>query len=83
MRGLGIYVATIGIIMSNMRSNCVIVYTSIGKPIRSVLQTEVHSKFLPRLCLQNRFDLAWTSCLLRFLRLSWLLLAPIVVDLIK
>ena len=30
--------------------NYVIVYTSIDKPICSVLETEVYSKFLPRLC---------------------------------
>ena len=40
---LGIYVATAGIVMSN----CVKVCTSIDKPIYSVLQTEVHSSFLP------------------------------------
>ena len=95
-RGLGIYVATIGIVMSNMLSiyvanagivmsnmlsNCVKVNTSIDKPIYSVLQTEVQFKLLPRLCLQNRFDLAWTVVCSGF-RLSWLLFAPIVVDLI-
>ena len=58
--------------MSNMLSNCVKVYTSIDKPIWSVLQTEVHCNFIPRLYLQNRFDLAWTSCLFHFLCLSWL-----------
>ena len=47
---LSIYVATAGIVMSKMRSNFVIVYTSIDKPICSVLQTEEHSNFLPRLC---------------------------------
>ena len=46
---LSIYVATAGIVMSNMLSNCVKVYTSIDKPICSVLQTEVHSNFLPQL----------------------------------
>ena len=93
----GIYVATIGIVtnnmlniyvtagifMSNIPSNCVIVYTCIDKPICFVLQTEVHSNFLPMLCLQYRFDLARTSCLFHFFRLSWLLLAPIVVHLIR
>ena len=44
---LSIYVATAGIVMSNMLSNCVKVYTSIDKPIYSVLQTEVHSNLLP------------------------------------
>ena len=39
--------ATIGIVMSNMISNCVKVCTSIDKLIYSVLQTEVHSSFLP------------------------------------
>ena len=34
-------------VMSNMLSNCVKVCTSIDKPIYSVLQTEVHSSFLP------------------------------------
>ena len=58
---LSIYVATAGIVMSNMRSKCVIVYTSIDKPIYSVLQTEVHCNFLPRLCLQNHLDFAWIS----------------------
>ena len=38
-----IYVATAGIVMSN----CVKVCTSIDKPIYSVLQTAVHSSFLP------------------------------------
>ena len=37
------YVATAGIVMSN----CVKVCTSIDKPIYSVLQTAVHSSFLP------------------------------------
>ena len=40
---LSIYVVTAGIVMTN----CVIVYTSIHKPIHSVLQTAVHSSFLP------------------------------------
>ena len=44
---LSIYVATAGIVMSNMLINCVGVCTSIDKPIYSVLQTEVHSSFLP------------------------------------
>ena len=44
---LSIYVATAGIVMSNMLSNYVKVCTSIDKPIYSVLQTEVHSSFLP------------------------------------
>ena len=44
---LSIYVATARIIMSNMLNNCVKVCTSIDKPIYSVLQTEVHSSFLP------------------------------------
>ena len=38
---LSIYVATAGNVMSNMLSNCVKVYTTIDKPIYSVLQTEV------------------------------------------
>ena len=64
------YVATIGIVMRNMHSNCVMC-TLPYKPICSVLQTEVHSNFLPRSCLQNLFHLAWTSCLFCFLRLSY------------
>ena len=44
---VSIYVATAGIVMSNMLSNCVKVCTSIDRPIYSVLQTEVHSGFLP------------------------------------
>ena len=35
-------------------------YTSIDTYMLCV--TDVHSNFLPRLCLQNLFDLAWTSC---------------------
>ena len=42
-----IYVATAGIVMSNVLSNCVKLCTSIDKPIYSVLHTEVHSSFLP------------------------------------
>ena len=38
--------ATIGIVMSNM-TNSVKVCTFIDKPIYSVLQTEVHTNFLP------------------------------------
>ena len=55
---LRIYVAAAGIVMCNMFSSCVKVSTSIDKPIYSVLQTEVHSSFLPH----NQFGLAWTSC---------------------
>ena len=40
---LSIYVATAGIVMSNILSNCVEVYTCIDKPVQSVLQAEVHS----------------------------------------
>ena len=44
---LSIYVATARIVMSNMLSNCVKECTFNDKPIYSVLQTEVHSSFLP------------------------------------
>ena len=51
---------------------------------QTLLQTEVHSSFLPLLCLQNRLDLALTSCLFHFLRcLFWFFPAPIVVDSIR
>ena len=63
---LSIYEATAVIVMSNMLSNCVKLYTSIDKPVCSVLQTEVQSNLLPQLCLQNWFDLAWTIFLFRF-----------------
>ena len=39
--------------------------------------------FLPGLSLQHGFDLAWRICLFHFLQLSWLLLAPTVVDMIR
>ena len=44
---LSMYVATAGIVMSDMLSNCVKICTSIDKPMHSVLQIEVHSSFLP------------------------------------
>ena len=63
---LSIFVATAGIVKNNMRSNYVIVYSSIDKPICSVLQTEARTNFLFRLCLLNRFDFPCTTCLFCF-----------------
>ena len=80
---LSIYVATAGFVMSNMLSNCVKVYTSIDNLYYSVLQIKLHYSFLPDYVCKNQFHLAWTSCLFCFLHISWLLLTPIVVDLIR
>ena len=82
--GLGIHVATIRIVMCNMLSNCVKVFTSIDKAICTCYRQKCTLTFyLDYVCQIGLTLHGQVVCFVFFSQLSWLLLAPIVVDLIR